>query len=208
MSAQVPVSDLKYSMMYGDRISSARQGVYLGVKIVLLSSWAGWHPASWRHICSECLDVCNTHINTQLVKHPEAGWLDMFYLLPCGCFLLHSHFYNHLSTPHLCCLPFPPSLASSFSCLISVSMYLSFHLSSLIPPLGPSKTASPPQNTAWSSPLLSSPPPLIFHPSPPPSMSTLCACITSSPKMICVVYIHPSPPRLYTLLQLGDVKSS
>lgn len=149
------------------------------------------------------------HTHQHTVSDPWAGRLDMFYLFYlCGCFLLHSHFHSITSHSSPLLPPFP-SESGLVIFLFDLCIYppliplLLWH-----PSAGALKECTPPQNTAWSSSLLSSPPPLIFHPSPPPSTSMLCACATSSPKMICAVYIHPSPPRLYPLLQLIDVKNS
>lgn len=95
-------------------------------------------------------------------------------------------------TPHLCCLPFPPSLAWSFSSLIYVSIPLSFLSFSGIPPLGPSRSAPPPKHSLilLSTFLPSSP---HFSPIPTPfHVHALCMCNLLTKNDLCG--LHPSFP--------------
>lgn len=181
-----------------------------GKRIVLLSSWGGWHPVSLRHICSEYSDVCKTHINTRSVTCGRAGRLDMF------CLLLFSHFPSRISQSSLSPSPFPSESNQSLSDasftltpLHSVYPFLPHCtcplLSSGITPLGLILTFKECE-TQPAPPLHFPPPPFVCHLSPHPFyVHTLWMCwgLTSLPKTLCAVCTHPLSP-LWTAARKDD----
>lgn len=133
-------------------------------EFVLLSSWGGWHPVSWRHTCSEYLGVCN--INTQSDKRVRAGRLDMF----CNTLI-----FTLLSIAATVSLSFWCFLTLSF--LITLTLFLSPPCRSLASPRwdwsSPSRSASAPE-TQPAPPLHFSPSSLHLSPiSTPPSTSMI-----------------------------------
>lgn len=193
--------------------SSLRSCLIIGKINVLLSSWGGWHPVSWRHICSEYLDVCNTHINTQ------SGMLDMFCPLPCVCFLLHCNTLPFTLLSSLPLSPFPSESdqslrrASSFWSLIftSDSIFASPTLPFL---LWHHSSGTDPHPQGVHLPLKHSRllPSSVTHPHPP-STSTLCACVLGATslqknKILGAVCTHPSHPLSHPFCNSGNVNSS